>query len=141
MIVDRENAFSQSQALTGTALVASTDTIDLSSVRQIGVGEDIYLVLNFEAAPGGTTPTITVALQTDDNSAFSSPATVITYMNAVTTPAASSQLVFPLPAQGLERHVRLAYTQGGTSPTTTVSAHLVLNPQFDIKLPSGFSVL
>ena len=62
MILDRENAFSQSQALTGTTLVASTDVIDLSQVRQVGMGNSLpEIVLNFEAAPGGTTPTITVA--------------------------------------------------------------------------------
>lgn len=140
MILDRETAFSQSQALTGTTLVASTDTIDLSAVRQIGIGEDLYIVLNFEVAAGGTTPTITVALQTDDNSAFSSATTVSTLMNAVTTPGASSQLVFPIPYQGLERHIRLAYTQGGTTPTTTLSAHVVLTPQFDVKTAGGFTV-
>lgn len=140
MILDRENAFSQSQALTGTSLVPSTDVIDLSQIRQIGVGEDLYLVLNFEVAAGGTTPTITVALQTDDNVGFSSPATAITYMSAVTTPGASSQLVFPIPYQGLERFIRLAYTQGGTTPTTTLSAHIVHTPQYDIKTPSGFTV-
>lgn len=140
MILDRETAFSQSQALTGTTLVASTDTIDLSAVRQIGIGEDLYIVLNFEVAAGGTTPTITVVLQTDDNSAFSSATTVSTLMNAVTTPGASSQLVFPIPYQGLERHIRLAYTQGGTTPTTTLSAHVVLTPQFDVKTAGGFTV-
>lgn len=140
MILDRETAFSQSQALTGTTLVASTDTIDLSAIRQIGIGEDLYIVLNFEVAAGGTTPTITVALQTDDNSAFSSATTVSTLMNAVTTPGASSQLVFPIPYQGLERHIRLAYTQGGTTPTTTLSAHVVLTPQFDVKTAGGFTV-
>lgn len=140
MILDRENAFSQSQALTGTSLVASTDLIDLGSIRQIGIGEELYIVLNFEAAPGGTSPTITVALQTDDNAGFSSPATVITYLNALSTPAASTQYVFKIPQQGLERFIRLAYTQGGTSPTTTVSAHVVHGPQFDVKTASGFTV-
>lgn len=141
MILDRENAFSQSQALTGTSLVASTDHIDLSVVRQIGQGNGLpNLVVNFEAAPGGTTPTITIALQTDDNNTFSSPTTVVTYLNAVTTPGASSQFVFDLPKQGLERFIRVAYTQGGTSPTTTVSAHLNLNQQFDVKYPAGFTV-
>lgn len=142
MILDRENAFSQSQALTGTSLVASTDVIDLSSIRQIGQGNNMpELVLNFEAAPVGTTPTITVALQTDDNVGFSTPTTVITYMSAVATPAASTQLAWTLPLQGLERFIRLAYTQGGTSPTTTVSAHLALDLQFDVKYPGGFTVL
>lgn len=140
MILDRENAFSQSQALTGTTLVPSTDVIDLSQIRQVGIGEDLYLVLNFEVAPGGTTPTITVALQTDDNVGFASPATPITYMSAVTTPGASSHLVFPLPYQGLERFIRLAYTQGGTTPTTTLSAHITNTAQYDIKTASGFTV-
>lgn len=142
MILDRENAFSQSQALTGTTLVASTDVIDLSQIRQVGQGNNMpEIVLNFEAAPGGTTPTITVALQTDDNAAFSSPTTVITYLNAVATPGASSQFAWTLPLQGLERFIRLAYTQGGTSPTTTLSAHLALDVQFDVKYPGGFTVV
>lgn len=142
MILDRENAFSQSQALTGTSLVASSDVIDLSQIRQIGSGNgEPFLVLNFEVAPGGATPTITVALQTDDNVGFATPATPITYMSAVTTPGASSQLQFPLPRQGLERFIRLAYTQGGTSPTTTLSAHLIIDGQEDIKYPGGFVVV
>lgn len=142
MILDRENAFSQSQALTGTTLVASTDVIDLSQVRQVGMGNNLpEIVLNFEAAPGGTTPTITVALQTDDNAAFSSATTLITYMSAVSTPAASSQFVFNLPQQGLERFIRLAYTQGGTTPTTTLSAHLAVDVQNDVKYASGFTVV
>lgn len=142
MILDRENAFSQSQALTGTSLVASTDVIDLSQVRQVGMGNNLpEIVLNFEAAPGGTTPTITVALQTDDNAAFSSATTLITYMSAVSTPAASSQFVFNLPQQGLERFIRLAYTQGGTTPTTTLSAHLAVDVQNDVKYASGFTVV
>jgi hypothetical protein len=142
MILDRENAFSQSQALTGISLVASTDFIDLSVVRQVGQGNGMpKIVVNFEAAAGGTTPTITLALQTDDNTSFSSATTVLTYLSAVSTPGASTQYVFELPDQGLERYVRLAYTQGGTSPTTTVSAHLVLDAQYDVKYPSGFTVL
>lgn len=141
-ILDRENAFSQSQALTGTTLIPSTDVIDMSQVRQIGGGKgEPLLQLNFEVAAGGTTPTITVALQTDDNVGFASPATVITYMNAVTTPGASSQLTFFLPRQGLERFIRLAYTQGGTTPTTTLSAHLLVDSQEDIKYPGGFTVV
>lgn len=142
MILDRENAFSQSQALTGTSLVASTDVIDLSSIRQVGQGNGYpNIVVNFEAAPGGTTPTITIALQTDDNAAFSSATTVTTYVTTLAMPAASTQFVFDLPQQGLERFVRLAYTQGGTSPTTTLSAHMNLNQQWDVKYPGGFTVL
>lgn len=144
MILDRENAFSQSQALSGTTLVPSTDVIDLSVVRQIGQGNNLpELVVNFEAAPGGTTPTMTLALQTDDNASFSSPTTVITYLSAVAASAfgASTQYVFNLPQQGLERFIRLAYTMGGTSPTAQVSAHLVLDVQNSPTYPGGFTVV
>lgn len=142
-ILDRENAFSQSQALTGTSLVASTDVIDLSVVRQIGAGNgEPILQVNFEVAAGGTTPTMTLALQTDDNAAFSSATTVVTYLSAAAAAAfgASSQYAFPIPRQGLERYIRVAYTMGGTTPTATVSAHLVLDAQEDVKYASGFSV-
>lgn len=142
-ILDRENAFSQSQALTGTSLVPSTDVIDLSSVRQIGAGKgEPMLLVNFEAAAGGTTPTMTLALQTDDNVGFSSPTTVVTYLNGVAAAAfgASTQYSFALPRQGLERFIRVVYTMGGTSPTSTVSAHLALDIQEDIKYASGFTV-
>ncbi len=143
-ILDRENAFSQSQALTGTTLVPSTDIIDLSSIRQVGAGNgEPILLVNFEAAPGGTTPTMTLALQTDDNAAFSSATTVITYLSAVAASAfgASTQYQFPLPRTGLERFIRVAYTMGGTSPTSTVSAHLMVDAQDDVKYPGGFTVV
>ncbi len=143
-ILDRENAFSQSQALTGTTLVASTDVIDMSQIRQIGAGKgEPFLQLNFEAAPGGTTPTMTVAIQTDDNVGFASPTTWITLLSAIPAAqfGASTQYTFNLPRQGAERFIRLAYTMGGTTPTSTVSAHLVIDVQEDIKYPGGFTVV
>ena len=76
MILDRENAFSIQQALTATAV--STDLIDLSQLRQIGFGKNLSLVINVDVAAGGTSPTLQVNVQTDDNSGFSSAATVLT---------------------------------------------------------------
>lgn len=141
MILDRENAFSIAQALSGSG-GASTDLIDLSQVRQIGMGKDLYLVLTIDVAAAGTSPTLSVAVQTDDNSSFSSPATALTsptYTGAQMV--ASTQFVLPLPQIGFERYLRLNYTLGGTSPTVTLSAHLVENYQTDVKYASGFTVL
>lgn len=140
MILDRENAFSIAQALTVTA--ASTDLIDLSQVRQIGSGKDLYLVINIDVAAGGTSPTLAVAVQTDDNAAFSSATTLLTsptYTGAQMV--ASTQFVLPLPQQGFERYLRLNYTLGGTSPTVTLSAHLVETYQQDVKYAAGFTVV
>lgn len=142
-ILDRENAFSQSQALSGTAAIPSTDIIDLSQIRQLGAGKgEPFLQLNFEATPGGTTPTMTVQIETDDNAAFASPTIALVVLSAIAAAnfGASRQYTFNLPRQGLERFMRLQYTMGGTSPTSVVSAHLVVDVQEDIKYASGFVV-
>lgn len=139
MILDRENAFSIQQALTATAV--STDLIDLSQLRQVGFGKDLYLVLNVDVAAGGTSPTLQVNVQTDDNAAFSSAATALaspTYTQAQL--GLSTQIVLPMPQQGWERFIRLQYVLGGTSPTITLSAHLVENYQQDVKYPAGYVV-
>lgn len=141
MILDRENSFSNGQALSGAGATASTDSIDFGAVRQIGVGEQLYIVLNVPVAAGGTTPTLTVALQTDDNSAFSSPTAVFTSPTyAAAALGAGAQFVYPLPVTGMERHARLNYTLGGTSPTITVDAHLVTRAQLATMYPGGFSI-
>lgn len=139
MILDRQLSLSDGQALTATA--ASTDVIDFGAVRQIGVGEPLYVVLNFAVGAGGTSPTMNVAFQTDDNSGFSSAATLFTsptYAAAAMT--AGTQYVYPLPVSGMERFFRLNYTLGGTSPTMTLDAHIVTQAQLNALYPSGFSI-
>jgi len=139
MILDAHTSFSNGQALTGSA--ASTDSIDFSAIREIGVGEQLYILVNVPVAAGGTTPTLSVGLQVDDNSAFSSPATLFTspvYAAAALT--AGAQFVYPLPVTGMERHARLNYTMTGTSPTITLDAHLVTGAQLARIYPSGYAI-
>jgi hypothetical protein len=115
--------------------------IDLGSIRQVGFGKDLYLVVTVDVAAGGTTPTLSIAVQTDDNAGFSSAATALTsptYTQAQL--GLSTQIALPMPQQGWERYVRLNYTLAGTSPTITLSAHLVENFQTDIKYPAGFTI-
>jgi hypothetical protein len=141
MILDRENAFSIAQALSGAGNVISTDVIDLSQLRQIGFGKTLYLVLNVDAAMTGTSGTLVVTVQTDDNVGFSSAASALispTYAQA--NLGLSTQIVLPMPQQGWERFVRLQYTLGGTTPAVTLSAHLTENYQQDVKYPGGFTV-
>jgi len=75
MYVDRENLFSNAQALTVTA--ASTDIIDLGQERRLGVGEPMCVVIGCDVAMGGTTPTMIATLQSDDNAGFSSATSVV----------------------------------------------------------------
>lgn len=133
-IIDRQNMFSDAQALSGAGTTASTDTIDLQPLysgvggsntsRDLGVGENVYVQVSVSGV-SGTSPTLVVAIQSDDNSGFSS-ATVLFTSAAIALPAAGGQvLITSLPFGNYEKFLRLSYTLGGTSPVATVKAALV----------------
>lgn len=143
MIVDKALVFSDGQALTATAV--STDVLDLDSARAggLGIGEPMAVVVQVTVAAGGTSPTMSFAVQTDDNSGFSSQVTrnvSKTYTQAEM--AAGAIFVLPLDNLGSERYMRLNYTLGGTTPTVTVKARLApLNMvQGYISHPSGYAI-
>lgn len=122
MYIDSQHLLSDAQALTATA--ASTNVIDLGSDRNVGVGEPLAVVIICDVALAGTSPTFIATIQADDNSGFSSAATVIACPQKSAI-AAGDQIVLPLPADAMtERYLRLNYTLGGTSPTVTVTAFL-----------------
>jgi hypothetical protein len=125
MIIDYNLQLSDAQSVTADA--ASTNIIDLGSDRDIGVGEDMKIALNFDVAMGGTSPTLAVLVQTDDNSSFSSATTVLT-SRSIASAAIGDTLVLGLPDTN-ERYVRLYYDVGGTSPTMTLSASVVKDAQ------------
>jgi hypothetical protein len=125
MIIDYNLQFSDAQSVTADA--ASTNIIDLGSDRDIGVGEEMKIALNFDVAMGGSSPTLAVLVQTDDNSSFSSATTVLT-SRSIADAAIGDTLVLGLPDTN-ERYVRLYYDVGGSSPTMTVSASVVKDAQ------------
>jgi len=123
-VLDVNLQFSNSQALTVDA--DSTNYYDATTDRDIGVGEPMAVVVYAESAFGGTTPTIAVSIETDDNTSFSS-GTVLTTSQAytpATLTAAADKIVIPLPMNN-ERYIQLNYDMSGTSPTLTVSAYLM----------------
>lgn len=120
-ILDAQNQYSDAQALSGTA--ASTNLIDHSADRNIGTGTPmaVMLTLDVAAAVGGT---ITVALQTDDNSGFSS-ATTLGSATITNGDAAGTKYVIPVPpGTSFERYSRLNYTQA-SGCTATVTSQLL----------------
>lgn len=122
-VLDKNLQFSDSQALTVTA--DSTNHYDATTDRDIGPGEPMAVVVYVETALGGTTPTISVSIETDDNSSFSS-GTVLTTSQTYTPAqlvAADNMIVVPMTMNN-ERYIQLNYTMAGTSPTATVSAYL-----------------
>lgn len=125
MIIDKLLRFSASQAITGTSAVVSTDLLDLGADRDFtALGRPLYLVVVVEAS-GGTSPTLAIDLQTDDNASFSSPAVIAS--RAALAAAARQVIIIPFPHTN-ERYLRLSYTQGGTSPTATLSAFITDAP-------------
>lgn len=136
MIIDYNLQLSDAQSVTADA--ASTNVIDLGADRDIGPGEDMKIVVSFDVAMGGSSPTLAVQVQTDDNSSFSSASTVQT-SRTISAAAAGDTLVMGLPDQN-ERYIRLNYDVGGSSPTMTVSASIVKDAQQYYAYPDGANV-
>lgn len=114
MLFDAQATFSEAQDITASA--ASTNYIDLGLVRNIGVGEELYLVLIVTTtfADDSSNSTITPSLQADDNTSFSSPATVRTFDTFAALTAAGTKRVYKLEpftdAGTFQRYIRLMYT-------------------------------
>lgn len=127
MIFDRSLLMSNAQAITATA--NSTDTIDLGAtgivygnsaalVRDIGRGYRIPIRVQVVQTFNNLT-SLSAALQVDDNSAFSSPRTVV-ISQAIPLASLVAGYVFEeidIEVLTNERHMRLSYTVVGTAPT------------------------
>ncbi len=112
MILDKNLAFSEAQTIPTGATTASTNIVDLGAVRDIGVGEDMELVVVLTSALVGA-GTVAVIIQTDDNEAFSSASTAQTIGTFAATSAAGTRFVAKLqPNAIVERYMRVAYTAG-----------------------------
>lgn len=127
MIMDRTGLLSDRQAITATA--ASTNVIDLGASetppygtafrRDIGRGTGIPLAFAVTDTFNNLT-SLTVALQVDDNEAFSSPKTVSTNTIALADLKPNGNFNIPdeIPNGTDERFLRALYTVTGTAPTT-----------------------
>lgn len=115
MLLDQQALFSAAQAITAAA--ASTNVIDTGSNKDVGKYGDIPLLIQVVEGFNNLT-SLTVTVQTDDNSAFSSAADVL----SMTIPLASLVLGYKSPVitlpMKMERYIRLNYTVTGTAPTT-----------------------
>ena len=115
MLLDQQALFSAAQAITATA--ASTNVIDTGSNKDVGKYGDIPLLIQVVEGFNNLT-SLSVTVQTDDNSAFSSAADVL----SMTIPLASLVLGYKSPVitlpMKMERYIRLNYTVTGTAPTT-----------------------
>ncbi|OHV24942.1 hypothetical protein EOS93_25205 [Rhizobium sp. RMa-01] len=121
MIFDNQSMLSNAQAITATA--ASSNTLDLGPiasgvVRDIGKGKPIPFRLQVVESFNNLT-SLTIELQTDDNSGFTSAKTVWTQTVLLANLTAGKVLLPEWVPRGTdEKYVRLNYTVTGTAPTT-----------------------
>lgn len=116
MIIDKELLLSDKQVVTATA--ASTDVIDMSKGGD-AEGRPLEVVIQVnETVTADGAATVTFALETDDNTDFSSPKALWSSGTLGKATLVNGYAVFSgkLP-RGAERYVRVNYTVG-TGPLT-----------------------
>ncbi len=100
MILDKRTTFSDAQTVTTGSEngVQGTYSIPLGTARDLGVSDDLYVVVQVATAMAGTNPNATtVLLETDDNLGLNSPATVMTLGVIPTNSVAGVSIVQKLP--------------------------------------------
>lgn len=139
MILDKDNLFSEDQAVTATA--ASTNVIDLGVDRDIGNGEPIEVLVAVPVAFTGT-GTLAVELQTDDVEGFASPTVIQKSGELAAADLAAGNQVFKVRVgRETQRYVRLNYVVTGTAFTAgQLTSGLILDRSNYREYPSGFAI-
>lgn len=144
MILDAQNLFCEAQTITSTG--NATNDIDLgpiasaNSQRDLGASTGLYFEVDCTTTAAGTSGTLTVALETDDNSSFSSP-TVLYQTSAIaqTSLVAGTRLALVQIPSTVQKYLRVTFTVGGTLTAGAYSAYLTLDPQDNVSYAPGYS--
>lgn len=157
MFLDGQHQYSDSQALTATAL--STNVVDLSQDRSIGNGEPMCVMFNVEVAADQTTGDEDYQFDVE----YASDAGLTTARKLIGrrifesgTPGAPAEdadllvagfkFIIPIPPAALsesERFLGVRYTLAGTTPTITVSAYLMPMSMIEVgqvSFPKGYTI-
>ena len=120
MILDKQLVFSDAQAVTASA--NSSNILDLSAIRDVGTGENLYLVVVCVVAmtDGSSNSTVAVTLASDDNESLSTPTTRMTIGTFAALSAAGTRFVARLQPEvlGIERYLGVVYTVANGDLTT-----------------------
>ena len=110
MIMDAQLLFSDAQAVTAAA--ASTNYINFSAVRDIGVGEPLYVVVTVDVAMAdtGSNSTLAVALETDSTSTFTPDATRTLFTFSALSAAGTTKIARLGPDDINLQYAQLRYT-------------------------------
>lgn len=133
MFVDKQAEFSNSQAITTTALATHTYDNGASRNTLIDHGntpQGAFLVFQVDTAlTGGTS--LTVSLESDSLPSLAVSPTVHWTSGALLPAAlvAGMTLTVPLPIGNYEEHIGIRYTVAGTFAAGAVSAFITTTPQ------------
>ncbi len=122
MIFDKENLFSDKQAVTATAV--SANVVDLGG-PDAGAGDRPYLAVH--ATPFTGTGALSVELQTSADAAFGASRVVAAFPVANDSLKKGGQIVGGKPPKGMLRYARLNYAVTGAISGGAVTAGLVLD--------------
>ena len=143
MILDKRAEFSDSQAVTSTAI--STNVMDLRSsptLKDVAGGKQLYAVIQVDtAATAAGAATVTFSVESDSTADLATSATTHAVTAAIgkATLVAGYQLVIPLPpGVTYERYLGVRYTVA-TGPLTAgaFSAFITAAPQNWNAVPAG----
>jgi hypothetical protein len=130
MILDKNMLFSDAQAETTVAAHASDSYIDI--VKAGDAEKELYLVIRVNTAvTSGGAATVQFKLETDDNSSFSSAATVWDSgaIAKATLVQGYTVVMMRIPKNKLERYTRVTYTIGTAVLTAgAFDAYLTMTP-------------
>lgn len=136
MIFDKENLFSEDQAITVTA--NSTNVIDLG-LTEMGEGEPIQIIVQVTTAFAGGTNMV-VTLTTDDNAAMASETTLLASGTIITaTLVQGYRFKFSVLPEDCERYLRLTFTVTGTMSAGAVFAGLNIDRDTWKALPDALA--
>ena len=128
MYVDAQLLFDEGAAHLTTG--ASTNIADFRIPRNMGVGEELYLVVIVTEAftDAGSDSTMAVAIETDDNEGFASATVAQTVGTFGALSAVGSRLVARLQPDAInERYMRLGYTVANGDLTTGKFSAFITN--------------
>lgn len=115
MILDRQNLFSNAQAIAAAAV--STDTIDLGAARDIGPGEPVtFSVLIQPSAVADAT--LTATLETSETSDFSVKKTLLASGAITGTQLKNGARYVSTVPHGAQRYLRVSYEGEGVVVTS-----------------------
>lgn len=142
MIFDAQNLFSDAQAITAAA--GSTNIIDLGAARNIGVGENLFIVVTIDTAftDSGSNSTLSVDLEGDSTDTFTPDGTQPLFIIPALAAAGGVYIGRIIPDFAAQyRYIRLKFTpNNGDLSTGALTAFIAKDVQKYVSYADGITI-